>query len=94
MWIRHTKLKRLSTTLSIWSSIEYGDIFAKTKNYEELVKKAEEKLINPNNENNRANLYCTNAEYITRVNIHCYRKKVIFIVSKREIQILNTFMLC
>ncbi|KAG5568532.1 hypothetical protein H5410_064456 [Solanum commersonii] len=38
-------MRRLTNTLSKWSRLEYGDIFAKAKEYEEQVRGAEETLI-------------------------------------------------
>lgn len=45
LWRFQQKLKRLTATLSHWSKLEFGDIYANVKNYEEKVKEAEEKLI-------------------------------------------------
>ncbi|KAG5606071.1 hypothetical protein H5410_027563 [Solanum commersonii] len=45
MWSLHTKMRRLTNTLSKWSRLEYGDIFAKAKEYEEQVRVFEETLI-------------------------------------------------
>ena len=44
-WQLHQKLKRLTKTLRAWSKNEYGDIFAKVKEFEESIKKAEEELL-------------------------------------------------
>ncbi|KAG5606082.1 hypothetical protein H5410_027574 [Solanum commersonii] len=41
MWQLHQKMKRLTHTLSSWSKNEYGDIYAKVKEFEEAIKKAE-----------------------------------------------------
>ncbi|OIT18976.1 hypothetical protein A4A49_42874 [Nicotiana attenuata] len=41
MWVFHPKLKALSHALSLWSRKQYGDIFQKTKEYEQKVKDAE-----------------------------------------------------
>ncbi|KAG5605885.1 hypothetical protein H5410_027377 [Solanum commersonii] len=46
----HQKLKRLTTTLSNWSKKEYGDIYAKVKEFEETIRKAEEELQTKNTE--------------------------------------------
>ena len=40
MWILHTKLRRLTKTLRCWSKAEYGDVFERVKQYEEVVKRA------------------------------------------------------
>ncbi|XP_010315021.2 uncharacterized protein [Solanum lycopersicum] len=64
MWILHSKLKRLTTTLREWSKQEYGDVFEKVKHYEEVVKKAEEDLIMDNSNENRGKLKNANAHYI------------------------------
>ncbi|XP_055835240.1 uncharacterized protein LOC129903721 [Solanum dulcamara] len=64
MWCFHQKMKRLSNTLSRWSRMQFGDIYAKVKEYEAKVRQAEEDLILLNSEECRANLYAINAEYI------------------------------
>ncbi|KAK4716315.1 hypothetical protein R3W88_014653 [Solanum pinnatisectum] len=64
MWIFHQKMKRLASTLSTWSKEQFGDIYAKVKDFEERVRVAEEKLIHNNTEEQRAELHCINAEYI------------------------------
>ncbi|XP_049368158.1 uncharacterized protein LOC125833012 [Solanum verrucosum] len=64
MWSLHTKMRRLTNTLSNWSRVEYGDIFAKAKEYEEQVRGAEETLITANTEENRSKLHNINAQYI------------------------------
>ncbi|KAK6780088.1 hypothetical protein RDI58_022272 [Solanum bulbocastanum] len=64
MWSFHQKLKRLSCTLSVWSKQQFGDIYAKVKEYEEKVRILEEKLIQNNTEEDRATLHGINAEYI------------------------------
>uniref|UniRef100_M1DJP7 RNase H family protein n=1 Tax=Solanum tuberosum TaxID=4113 RepID=M1DJP7_SOLTU len=64
MWKFHQKMKRLSNTLSNWSRKEFGDIFAKVREYEENVKTMEEQLIQDNSEINRAMLHELNAKYI------------------------------
>ncbi|KAH0674028.1 hypothetical protein KY284_025115 [Solanum tuberosum] len=53
MWKFHQKMKRLSNTLSNWSRKEFGDIFAKVREYEEKVKIMEEQLIQDLSEINR-----------------------------------------
>jgi len=45
----HQKLKRVSATLSIWSKQEYGDIFAKVREFEDNIRKSEEELMTNNN---------------------------------------------
>ncbi|KAK6791450.1 hypothetical protein RDI58_010531 [Solanum bulbocastanum] len=64
MWIFHQKLKRLSSTLSVWSKQKFGDIYAKIKEFEEKARTLEEKLIHNNTEEQRAELHGVNAEYI------------------------------
>ncbi|XP_015162434.1 uncharacterized protein [Solanum tuberosum] len=44
MWKWHQKMKNLIPTLSVWSKKEYGDIYAKVKEHEHLIKVAEEEL--------------------------------------------------
>ena len=41
MWLLHTKMRRLTKTLRLWSKQEYGDVFDQVKKHEELVNKAE-----------------------------------------------------
>ena len=53
MWVLHSKMRRLATTLSIWSRKKYGDIFVQIKHYEKLVRNYEENLINDNISENR-----------------------------------------
>ena len=64
MWIFHTKLKRLTRTLRIWSRKEYGDVFEKVKKYEEMVQKAEADMLVDNSSENREKLSGANAQYI------------------------------
>ncbi|XP_069148286.1 uncharacterized protein [Solanum lycopersicum] len=64
MWILHTKMRRLTTTLRNWSKKEYGDVFIKTKQFEEMVKSAEENILQDNNQENRERLPAVNAQYI------------------------------
>ncbi|XP_069155638.1 uncharacterized protein [Solanum lycopersicum] len=64
MWILHTKMKRLTITLRNWSKKEYGDVFIKTKEFEEMVKRAEENILQNNNQENRERLQAVNAQYI------------------------------
>ncbi|XP_015161095.1 uncharacterized protein [Solanum tuberosum] len=64
MWKFHQKLKRLSKTLSNWSREEFGDIFAKVRDFEEKVKTMEEQLIQDPSESNRSILHELNARYI------------------------------
>uniref|UniRef100_M1DB34 Retrotransposon protein, unclassified n=1 Tax=Solanum tuberosum TaxID=4113 RepID=M1DB34_SOLTU len=63
MWNFHQKLKRVSSTLSNWSKIEFGDIFARVKDFE-VVRLAEEKYIQTNSDQDRSSLHALNAEYI------------------------------
>ncbi|XP_055826362.1 uncharacterized protein LOC129894731 [Solanum dulcamara] len=64
MWCFHQKMKRLSNTLSRWSRMQFGDIYAKVKECEAKVRQAEKDLILLNSEECRANLHAINAEYI------------------------------
>ncbi|WMV30203.1 hypothetical protein MTR67_023588 [Solanum verrucosum] len=64
MWTFHQKMKRLASTLSAWSKMQFGDIYAKVKDYEERVRVAEEDLIHNNTEEQRTKLHGINAEYI------------------------------
>ena len=64
MWILHTKLMRLTKTLRCWSNKEYGDVFEKVKQYEEVVKMSEEDMIMDNSKENREKLSGANAQYI------------------------------
>ncbi|XP_049391547.1 uncharacterized protein LOC125855953 [Solanum stenotomum] len=64
MWIFHQKIKRVASTLSIWSRMQFGDVFATVRDYEDKVKVAEENLIQNNTEENRTTLHELNAEYI------------------------------
>ncbi|XP_049358013.1 uncharacterized protein LOC125822632 [Solanum verrucosum] len=64
MWKFHQKLKRLANTLNNWSKKEFGDIFAKVKEYEEKVKTVEDQLIQDHSETNRTILHELNAKYI------------------------------
>lgn len=57
-------MKRAAATLSSWSRMQFGYIYAKVKDYEERVKQAEENLIQQNSEENRTTLHGLNAEYI------------------------------
>ncbi|XP_055824941.1 uncharacterized protein LOC129893436 [Solanum dulcamara] len=63
IWIFHKKMKRLATTLSDWSRNQFGDIYAKVKEYEEAVRQAEENMINMNSNDNRSKFHTINAEY-------------------------------
>ena len=45
MWLLHTKMRRLTKTLRLWSKQEYGFVFDKVKQYEELVKKTEDDMM-------------------------------------------------
>lgn len=56
MWFFHTKLKRLSTTLGVWSRNEFGNIFTKIIEYEDSVKDVENNLLDSNNKDNRDKL--------------------------------------
>ena len=64
MWILHTKMKRLTVILRNWSKKEFGDVFIKVKQFEEMVKLAEENIIQENNQENREKLQALNAQYI------------------------------
>ncbi|XP_015068710.1 uncharacterized protein LOC107013272 [Solanum pennellii] len=55
-WQLHQKLKRLSSSLSVWSKNEYEDIFAKVRVFEDLIKKAEEEFLIHKTDINRQDL--------------------------------------
>ncbi|KAG5615000.1 hypothetical protein H5410_014824 [Solanum commersonii] len=57
MWTFHHKMKRLASTLSVWSKMQFGDIYAKVKDFEARVKEAEDNLIHNNTEEQRAELH-------------------------------------
>ncbi|WMV15018.1 hypothetical protein MTR67_008403 [Solanum verrucosum] len=69
MWIFHQKMKRVVATLSSWSKMQFGDIYAKVKDYEEKVKIAEESLIQDNTDENRVALHAINADNIKYMKI-------------------------
>ncbi|KAK4706392.1 hypothetical protein R3W88_034053 [Solanum pinnatisectum] len=58
------KLLRESLPPRAWSKLQFGDIYAKVKDFEERVKVLEEQLIHNNTEEHRAELHGINAEYI------------------------------
>ena len=62
-------MKRLSNTLSIWTKNEFGDIVAKIKDYEDLVKNAEDNLLSASSKDNRSKLHSINAKYIRHLKI-------------------------
>ncbi|KAG5585976.1 hypothetical protein H5410_046410 [Solanum commersonii] len=64
LWIFHQKMKRVAATLISSSRMQFGDIYAKVKDYEERVKQVEENLIQQNSEENRTTLHGLNAKYI------------------------------
>ncbi|XP_015075534.1 uncharacterized protein LOC107019628 [Solanum pennellii] len=64
MWKLHQKMKKLASTLSIWSKEEFGNIFSTVADFENQVKNAEENVIQHNSEENRAKLHLINAQYI------------------------------
>ncbi|XP_016477581.2 uncharacterized protein LOC107799029 [Nicotiana tabacum] len=64
MWVFHQKHKALSSALSKWSRQQYGDIFQKSKEYEQKVKLAEEKWATTNDLTNRITLPELQAQYI------------------------------
>ncbi|XP_055835236.1 uncharacterized protein LOC129903716 [Solanum dulcamara] len=64
MWCFYQKMKRLSATLSSWSKLKFGDIYAKVKEYVEKSRQTKEELISVYNEECRTKLYSINAEYI------------------------------
>ncbi|KAH0646562.1 hypothetical protein KY284_034446 [Solanum tuberosum] len=64
MWIFHQKMKRLASTLSAWSKMQFGDIYAKVRDFEKRVKVAEDNLLQHNTEKHREKLHSINAEYI------------------------------
>ncbi|KAG5580335.1 hypothetical protein H5410_050962 [Solanum commersonii] len=57
MWTFHQKMKRLASTLSAWSKMQFGDIYAKVKEFEERVKVAEDNLLQNNTEQHREELH-------------------------------------
>ncbi|KAG5606088.1 hypothetical protein H5410_027580 [Solanum commersonii] len=63
MWTFHQKMKSLASTLSGWSKMQFGDIYAKVTEFEERVKVAEDNLIQSNTEKHREELHGINAEY-------------------------------
>lgn len=69
MWKWHQKMKNLIPTLSVWSKKEYGDIYAKVKEHEHLIKVAEEEVITNNSETNRQKLHFINATYIKHLKL-------------------------
>ncbi|WMV30181.1 hypothetical protein MTR67_023566 [Solanum verrucosum] len=69
----HQKLKRVSATLSIWSKQEYGDIFAKVREFEDDIRKSEEELITNNTEAFRQSLQQRNATYIRRKRLFLHK---------------------
>ncbi|KAH0737812.1 hypothetical protein KY290_036517 [Solanum tuberosum] len=64
MWTFHQKMKTLASNLSVWSKMQFGDIYAKVKDFEERVWVAEENLIHNNTEEHIAELHVMNADYI------------------------------
>ncbi|KAG5604805.1 hypothetical protein H5410_026297 [Solanum commersonii] len=64
MWIFHQKMKRLASTLSAWSKMQFGDIYGKVRDFEKRVKVAEDNLLQSNTEKHREELHSINAEYI------------------------------
>ncbi|KAG5600548.1 hypothetical protein H5410_031918 [Solanum commersonii] len=46
MWNFHQKMKRVAATLSSWSRIQFGDIYAKVKDYEERSNIIDEEPLN------------------------------------------------
>ncbi|WMV45637.1 hypothetical protein MTR67_039022 [Solanum verrucosum] len=64
MWQLHQKMKRLTSTLSNWSKREYGNIYAKVKEFEETIRKAGEEILTNNTKALRHQLYLINANYI------------------------------
>ena len=57
MWTFHPKLKRLSNTPSTWSKREFGEIFLKVREFEEMFRGAEENLIMNNCDTKREALH-------------------------------------
>ena len=58
------KMRRLTSTLRNWSNNKYGDIFVKVKQYEAVVRTAEEMSLQTNSKENREKLHAANAQYI------------------------------
>lgn len=69
IWIFHQKIKRLYTTLSSQPKVEFGDIYAKVKEFGEKTRQAKENLINSDLENERTTLHVINAKYIRYLNL-------------------------
>ncbi|XP_059277625.1 uncharacterized protein LOC132031709 [Lycium ferocissimum] len=64
IWKLHNKMKAVATKLSTWSRETFGDIFKDAKEAERLVTELEKKLTENNNEENRAKLNKTKADFI------------------------------
>ncbi|KAG5606102.1 hypothetical protein H5410_027594 [Solanum commersonii] len=62
--IQRHPIWRVSSTISKWFEIEFGDIFARVKDFEEAVGHAEEKYIQTNSDQDKSSLHAPNAEYI------------------------------
>lgn len=60
----HTKMKRLTSTLTNWSKREYGYVFVKFMHCEDVVRNAKELSLHDNKKENRENLHAFNAQYI------------------------------
>lgn len=60
----YQKLKRLASTLSIWSRNKYANIFSRVLNFEEHVRNAEKNVNLHNTEETRAKLHLINAQHI------------------------------
>ncbi|OIT08479.1 hypothetical protein A4A49_00874 [Nicotiana attenuata] len=69
MWVFHQKLKALSHALSPRSRQQYGDIFQKTKEYEQKVKDAELIWAQTNNDADRISLNELKAQYVRHLKV-------------------------
>lgn len=62
-------MKILISTLSHWTKVKFGDIYANVKSYEEKFKEAEENLIPNSTDENRKKLHKIQTEYIRHVKV-------------------------
>ncbi|WMV45635.1 hypothetical protein MTR67_039020 [Solanum verrucosum] len=68
-------MKILTSTLSIWSKKEYGNIFSSVVNFEEQLKVAEEDVIQHNTKENRTKLHLIHAQYIKYLKLEASIRK-------------------
>lgn len=95
MWQLHQRMKKLASTLSIWSKKEFGNIFSTVEDFEEKFKNAEEQVIQHNSEENRAKLHLINASIssISSWKLPSLNNKLNSSGSKNGILIPNNFIL-